>query len=76
MPVGVFQGFTLRAPNRGRAFLGYWPIFKGDLKYLPGVDMEFDTPESPEIKLDPRRNDTNVREITEYLSNNKIFPVN
>jgi adenylyl-sulfate kinase len=47
----------------------------GDLKYLPGVDMDFDVPENPDLKFDPRKNDSNVQEIIRYLSTNKIFPV-
>ena len=47
----------------------------GELKYLPGVDMNYDIPEKPELKLDPRNNDNNIHEITEYLSNNKLFPL-
>ncbi len=47
----------------------------GELKYLPGVDMNYDIPEKPDLKLDPRNNDKNILKITEYLSNNKLFPL-
>ena len=47
----------------------------GELKYLPGIDMDFDVPENADLTLDPRKNDSNIQDIIQYLSNNKIFPL-
>ena len=47
----------------------------GDLKYIPGVDMDYDVPKQADLKLDPNRNDSNVQVIMEYLSANKVFPL-
>lgn len=47
----------------------------GDLKYLPGIDMEFDIPEKPALILDPKNNERNPKKLINYLLNNKIFPL-
>lgn len=48
---------------------------KGDLRYLPGVDVNFDVPKNPDIALDPRQGEENVEKLLDFLSNNKIFPI-
>jgi len=47
----------------------------GELKYLPGVDMEFDIPENADLILDPKDKEKNVKELIDFLSNNKIYPI-
>jgi bifunctional enzyme CysN/CysC len=47
----------------------------GEIKNIPGIDMDFDIPEKPDLKFDPRRIDGNIQEIVQYLSKHKIFPV-
>jgi len=47
----------------------------GKLKYLPGVDMEYDIPISPTLKLNALTKDSNLEKVLGFLSSNKIFPV-
>lgn len=47
---------------------------KGELKYLPGVDMEFDVPENANLILDPLKKEENINQLLDFLSNNKIYP--
>ena len=47
---------------------------RGELKYLPGIDMDFDIPADYELKLDPQNKEDNIKQILDYLSNNKIYP--
>jgi len=48
---------------------------KGELTYLPGVDMEFNIPENVDLELDPRNREKNVQQLIDFLSNNKIYPI-
>lgn len=48
---------------------------KGELIYLPGVDMDYDIPESAAIMLNPEDKEENIKQIVDFLSNNKIYPM-
>jgi len=48
---------------------------KGDLKYFPGIDIEFDTPKNPVITLDAGQGEENLEKLLNYLSGNHIFPI-
>ena len=47
----------------------------GDLKNLPGVDMDFEVPENPELKLDPKQKEKNIETLIDFLSANRIYPI-
>lgn len=47
----------------------------GKLKYLPGVDMEYQIPDSPTIILDALNSDKNLTKVLGFLSDRKIFPL-
>jgi adenylyl-sulfate kinase len=47
---------------------------KGDLKYLPGIDMEFDVPERPNLIIDPKNEGKNIEILIDHLSVKKIYP--
>ncbi len=47
----------------------------GKLSYLPGVDMEYQLPTSPSLKLDATDKDNNLEKVLSYLSEKKVFPV-
>jgi bifunctional enzyme CysN/CysC len=47
----------------------------GDLKYLPGVDMDFDVPEKADLVLNPSEKERNAEKVIDYLVNKKIFPI-
>ena len=47
----------------------------GDLKYLPGIDMDYEIPEKPDLILDARKNEKNVQELIDFILNKKIFPI-
>ena len=42
---------------------------------LPGVDLQFVTPENPTLVLHPENRVQNVKTILEYLADYKIFPI-
>lgn len=48
---------------------------EGSLKYLPGVDMNFDIPKNPDVVLDPKAKEDNVEKLLSFLSSNKIYPI-
>jgi len=48
---------------------------KGELKYMPGVDEEFEEPERVAITLDARKDGRNTESIVGYLGKERIFPV-
>jgi len=53
----------------------YELIEEGSIRYLPGVDVDYDPPENPEIIIAPEEKDTGVEKILNYLSEKKIFPL-
>ena len=46
----------------------------GEIKYMPGVDMEYQIPVNPDLKL-VSADEENLEKIISYLSDNKIFPL-
>ncbi|WP_299576110.1 sulfate adenylyltransferase subunit CysN [uncultured Sunxiuqinia sp.] len=53
------------------------PEFYADetIKYVPGVDLPFETPEDAALKLDPTNNGKNPDLVIEYIRENSIFPL-
>lgn len=47
----------------------------GEMKDVPGLDMDFDIPQHPQLKLNPEQNAQNVEQVMHYLLEQKIFPV-
>ena len=47
----------------------------GKLKYLPGVDMDYQSPLSPSLKLAATDKDSNLEKVLGYLAEKKIYPV-
>jgi bifunctional enzyme CysN/CysC len=50
-------------------------IEEGSIKYLPGVDVDYDPPANPEITVTPEEKNTGVEKILSYLAEKKIFPL-
>ncbi len=48
---------------------------KGNLKYIPGIDMDYQPPTSPSCRLNAADKDRNLDIALEYLAVNKIFPL-
>jgi len=48
---------------------------EGKIKYLPGVDTEYEPPQKASIVLAPEEKDIAVEKILEYLAEKKIFPL-
>jgi len=46
----------------------------GELKYLPGVDMDFDIPTNADLNFTPENKEDNIKQLLDFLSNNKIYP--
>ncbi|MGQ7871291.1 sulfate adenylyltransferase subunit CysN [Sunxiuqinia sp. sy24] len=53
------------------------PEFYADktIKYVPGVDVPFETPEDAALKLDPEDNGKNPELVIEYIRKKLIFPI-
>ncbi len=47
----------------------------GDLKNLPGVDMDFEVPGNPDLELDPKQKEKNIETLIDFLSANRIYPI-
>lgn len=47
---------------------------QGLTQYLPGMDIPFDKPEKYVYSFDPKKNNTNLELILQYLAKKKIFP--
>jgi bifunctional enzyme CysN/CysC len=45
------------------------------LRYLPGIDMEYQKPKKPSIVFNTIDNNIKLRKVLDFLSDNKIFPV-
>ena len=52
----------------------YTKADEGKLKYLPGVDMQYDIPKFTSLVLDAKEKDENLEKVVSYLSENRIFP--
>jgi len=48
---------------------------KGKLKYLPGIDLNYEIPQSPVLSLKPENSNNNTETIIRYLNEKKVFPV-
>ncbi|MDD4756310.1 MAG: adenylyl-sulfate kinase [Prolixibacteraceae bacterium] len=48
---------------------------KGEIDYLPGVDLEYEEPANASLVFDPAENELNIDKIIDYLEKNKIFPL-
>ncbi len=48
---------------------------EGKLKYLPGIDMEYQPPSNPSLKLSAVDKANNIEKVLELLSKENIFPV-
>lgn len=46
----------------------------GELKYLPGVDMDYEIPKTPDLVLKANKQEHNVVELVDFILNQKIFP--
>jgi bifunctional enzyme CysN/CysC len=49
---------------------------RGEIENLPGVDLEYQEPKNPKLVFNPEENEHNLDNILNYLSANKIFPIN
>jgi bifunctional enzyme CysN/CysC len=47
----------------------------GEIENMPGMDFEFEIPQSPQLVLRPQENDRNCDVILDYLAKEKIFPL-
>jgi bifunctional enzyme CysN/CysC len=48
----------------------------GEIENLPGVDLEYEEPKNAKLVFNPEENEHNLDNILNYLSANKIFPIN
>ncbi len=48
---------------------------EGKLKYLPGVDMEYDEPENPSMVMNAKDKDKNLDALVGYINKKGIFPL-
>ncbi|MBE0649272.1 MAG: sulfate adenylyltransferase subunit CysN [Bacteroidales bacterium] len=46
-----------------------------EAKNIPGLDISYDIPENPILKLKPQHNAENVEKVLQYLLKKKIFPL-
>jgi adenylylsulfate kinase-like enzyme len=46
-----------------------------EAKNIPGLDISYDVPQSPNLQLKPERNAENVEKVMAYLLEKKIFPL-
>ncbi len=47
----------------------------GELRHMPGIDEQYETPAEAAMKLQPGENSQNAETVIEYLANHKIFPL-
>ena len=48
---------------------------EGELKYLPGVDMEYQSPSLPSLKLSATNKDNNLEILLSYIADNRLYPL-
>jgi len=47
----------------------------GEIENMPGIDAVYEVPESPELILNPEKQEANTDTILDYLLSKKIFPL-
>ncbi|MCD4681086.1 MAG: adenylyl-sulfate kinase [Bacteroidales bacterium] len=53
----------------------YQKAEEGKLKYLPGIDMEYEVPDNATLTIKADSDDDNVGLIISYLEKRKIYPI-
>jgi len=53
----------------------YLKVEKGELRHLPGVDIAYEIPESPQLTFDASKKLADVEAIMVYMTEHKIFPL-
>ncbi len=48
---------------------------KGELRYIPGLDIPYQIPEEVQFRFKPDQNAENAEAVMNYLMENKIFPL-
>lgn len=48
---------------------------EGKIKYMPGIDAEYETPADPVLTLSPENKDKWMEKLINYLGEKKIFPL-
>ncbi|MBN2638703.1 MAG: sulfate adenylyltransferase subunit CysN [Bacteroidales bacterium] len=48
---------------------------EGEMKNVPGLDLDYNIPENAQLKLNPEHNAENVETVMNYLLEKKIFPL-
>jgi len=61
--------------SRNNKPLLYKKADAGEIENMPGIDVEFEIPQSPQLVLRPQENDRNCDIILDYLASEKIFPL-
>jgi len=52
----------------------YQQADKGDIQHIPGIDMNYDIPENPDLNLSAEDKENQAMRVLDYLEKNKIYP--
>jgi adenylyl-sulfate kinase len=53
----------------------YLKAEKGEIHNIPGVDLEYEIPDNPNLILNPLEQEENVEKVLDYIAQKKIFPL-
>ena len=70
----IYMDATLEYCRKNKPEL-YEKAVKGETTYLPGVDMDFELPENATFIFKPEHNEDNIEVLLDFLSNEKIYPI-
>jgi bifunctional enzyme CysN/CysC len=48
---------------------------RGEIRYIPGLDIPYQIPETPQLRFQPEQNAENAESLMQYLLENNIFPL-
>jgi bifunctional enzyme CysN/CysC len=71
----LYMDATLEYCKKNKPEL-YDKVERGEIENIPGIDMEYEKPQNVVLAFKPEENEINIDRILDYLSAQKIFPVN
>lgn len=71
----VYMDADLEFCRRNDKYGLYQKAEEGKLKYLPGIDIEYEVPDNATLTINADSDDDNVGLIISYLEKQKIYPI-
>ena len=70
----IYVEADIEVCKKNDPYMLYEKAERGEIKYMPGVDMDYQIPVNPSLKL-VSRDENNLEKLILYISEQKIFPL-